>query len=769
MSSAPAHGSDTDQHQQQHRHSCHCGRSFIRKEHLRRHQATHGERAHVCAVCGQSFTRNDLLRRHAARHEVEDLAVAGGIAPARKSRACDACRANKTRCTGEGSQCTLCTKRGVACTFHDDDTNLPAAHEELSSRPQAAPGDGLTSQTQALRHQAATSIPTSTAEAPLHVTLASLPPSLKQFLSSVLVESRPQQQVPTGAMDEEEPAVTVTQRGASPLRHSATLMDALYELLLSSASVRSSFLGRNMEASPGFAQWVTGCVDSYFEFFHPRWPILYAGPFDPARCSLPLVGIVAMVGCWFQNNPADRPAIWKVFNLMLEWPYDKLPTCPSSAMSQPWPNELFQGVLITIVFGIMWGDDDIISRSGHLCSLLISVCRGSGLFSHEELEKQKNVHHVGSWPPFVFVRDEQLKQLIMSIYLADNYFSILSGIPPTIDSEELCEPIVTTSALWNSQPIAMFLTRVDEEPPVRDTVGMCAVAGGDIGPMEWSLFEDARLALCGLQHTIWKHNQRRQRQRRAGLASDDMSSVVLRDATLKHLDMWAVKLNQLIGDCASQAAMVDAGEKDIFPLRAYRGGENQPDRERWKITPLQRAMAMGYECVLLYHMLSMRLCMHPALFAAGAGPWQPWGRMGGAMVGSFASDEGQLQEWARSDEGKRALWHAVATLKFVEQEAVSYGYPRGQEGHLEDAAVSTSVTVMGRWMDSNREQAACNVLTGNHHGVRVEDPWSQANSPARLMKEIEMCMCQFEQWLEHWLEQWHAKAPRALAPGTRDR
>ncbi|KAH7255330.1 uncharacterized protein BKA55DRAFT_313663 [Fusarium redolens] len=39
------------------RHTCHCGKSFIRKEHLRRHQATHGERNFVCPICQRSFTR----------------------------------------------------------------------------------------------------------------------------------------------------------------------------------------------------------------------------------------------------------------------------------------------------------------------------------------------------------------------------------------------------------------------------------------------------------------------------------------------------------------------------------------------------------------------------------------------------------------------------------------------------------------------------------------------------------------------------------------
>ncbi|POR34423.1 Uncharacterized protein TPAR_05391 [Tolypocladium paradoxum] len=39
------------------RHICHCGKSFLRKEHLRRHQATHSGPAFICLVCGRSFSR----------------------------------------------------------------------------------------------------------------------------------------------------------------------------------------------------------------------------------------------------------------------------------------------------------------------------------------------------------------------------------------------------------------------------------------------------------------------------------------------------------------------------------------------------------------------------------------------------------------------------------------------------------------------------------------------------------------------------------------
>src|SRR3569833_221823 len=41
-------------------HACHCGRQFRRKEHLRRHQATHQTPAFICYVCSRPFSRKSV-------------------------------------------------------------------------------------------------------------------------------------------------------------------------------------------------------------------------------------------------------------------------------------------------------------------------------------------------------------------------------------------------------------------------------------------------------------------------------------------------------------------------------------------------------------------------------------------------------------------------------------------------------------------------------------------------------------------------------------
>jgi uncharacterized Zn-finger protein len=64
-------------------HTCECGRSYTRAEHLRRHRKNHQVAPLVCDLpgCGKTFYRLDLLQRHQERHkktkEVESQKVLG--------------------------------------------------------------------------------------------------------------------------------------------------------------------------------------------------------------------------------------------------------------------------------------------------------------------------------------------------------------------------------------------------------------------------------------------------------------------------------------------------------------------------------------------------------------------------------------------------------------------------------------------------------------------------------------------------------------------
>ncbi|KAL7905064.1 hypothetical protein GGI35DRAFT_461735 [Trichoderma velutinum] len=91
------------------RHMCHCGKSFPRKEHLRRHQSVHNQRRYRCYICNSSFTRNDLLQKHIPLHDANPFS--SSIRPI----ACDACHYHKTKCNGE-LRCSACVKKNTECT-----------------------------------------------------------------------------------------------------------------------------------------------------------------------------------------------------------------------------------------------------------------------------------------------------------------------------------------------------------------------------------------------------------------------------------------------------------------------------------------------------------------------------------------------------------------------------------------------------------------------------------------------------------------------------
>ncbi|KAH7136938.1 hypothetical protein B0J13DRAFT_587068 [Dactylonectria estremocensis] len=234
------------------RHVCHCGKGFVRKEHLRRHQTTHDERKFICSVCQRSFTRNiqsDLLRRHLTRHNMPappDL---------RRGRACDACRANKATC-GRGTQCTRCTRRGINCTYKFVSTNQGCGQSSMKD----------------VTSSASTALPQ---HAPRHVGVreALMPPATSMG--------------------------TEVSQSSGEDTLAARLMQIANKL-----SSREISVEEDPKVSSQDNEWMEANSNAFFERFNDAWPIVHGPLFFQNDGSFIVSISVVMISSWL-DNPND--------------------------------------------------------------------------------------------------------------------------------------------------------------------------------------------------------------------------------------------------------------------------------------------------------------------------------------------------------------------------------------------------------------------------------------------------------------------------------
>ena len=206
----------------------------------------------------------DLLRRHSVVHEASHTRVV---------ISCDVCRANKTKCSG-GIPCSLCSRRGINCTFRSN----------IRRSKRASTGDGSTAVNASLSGNGEPVLPPSSrpenimADNPLRIEGERLLPNEQFFLNLPIVPSKP---VPASESQPLSPG-----------------MEAIYELVVAE---KSSLEGA-IEKSDELQEWVTKSLESYFKTFHHRWPIVHAPTFDIGTVPLSLAASVCVIGVWLQNS-----------------------------------------------------------------------------------------------------------------------------------------------------------------------------------------------------------------------------------------------------------------------------------------------------------------------------------------------------------------------------------------------------------------------------------------------------------------------------------
>ncbi|EED22985.1 hypothetical protein TSTA_064520 [Talaromyces stipitatus ATCC 10500] len=655
------------------RHACHCGKSFIRKEHLTRHQATHNKPAYVCNVCQRQFSRKDLLRRHASLHEASHT---------RMVVSCEACRANKSKCSG-GTRCSRCARRGIECIYRG---GPPQAKRMLRSDESEAEANA--SVREDTEHEDGndelTLLTSSTPETSLSWEVLQ---RNVQFLKTITIVS-PQLNPSSGCL---------------PLGQG---MEGIYELLIA----EESSLEVAMEKSDGMKGHVSRYTQIYLKNFHLRWPILH-GPTlsnEIDSISLPLAASMCLIGAWFQDSKGSNEILYalKVHDILLERLLHSLTEPDLVSAKQAWPIEVFQAVLLTLIFSLYRTDKVALSRAMLLRSGFITILRELEAFNAEKLATHLQTYYSGSYAPYTIARREQFRRLLVSTYQFDSYFGLAHGKPPLLHCQEVGVFLPSSFALWNAYGVDIFAMRQVEEMTERSGVKVSELANHtDTVASTELLVEDVQLGLCNILHTIWV------------LGPADLNKVerpthnLQTSLFIQKLDDWKHELDKI--EKLIDLENVTKRDAAKHLLLAYRGEDDSA------VASLERITTLMQDGIILYYYLKM---FHYVSQIIGPGT-----RIESSEI------------WQTSKYGREALVCALQILKIVES--------RVSSNPLIRYALATGVDVMRVSLSGQR--CECLARKGQHAANRTHPQWSDTGGPFRI-DGTPVCVCKLTFWSDRF-------------------
>ncbi|KAI9155487.1 Transcription factor 1 [Paramyrothecium foliicola] len=681
------------------RHACHCGKSFLRKEHLRRHQASHAEPAFSCSVCKRSFTRSDLLRRHVALHD------ASTVPEFRRGRACDACHSNKTKCDG-GAQCTLCTKRGISCTYNRGAAS--SASKTPSPTLQGVPTDvpALSSSSSATGDFSDGSIggAPEVLSAPV---IGSPDPTLLLSQAATL-----------------ENLMSEANREAGIRTATAGLGIVLKQVM----AHRSGQTSPRATSTPEVGAWLTTRIDACFGSFHDRWPLLHAPTFEPTGRSASLVATMAVIGSWLTDDKSTRNLAVEIHNNLVQQLLEDILRIDLDPKAR-WPMETYAAALFNIIFAIESGRDYLIPKAKLLQSLLQTALRGQGILDPEAVAYQTNTYYPGDFVPWVLTNNERWKRLILITFKADAYLSLLTNDPPTLRLEELGLGQISTTAIWNAHGLDVFFRRWPCEPHDRTQYRLCDMAASTFRNAMPSvvLVEDIQHSMLGLIPDVWALGYARQNYGTLGPNHNPIKDIIC-----GQLDLCQDQLNRIVGLLANTGIQSQPAEA---LLGAYSCKE-EPGHRNWKEDVKARIYSHVLIATALYHLLNMYL--YADLSAIKAAFAQPANAEAVGMNSTpFEQRKQQIfQRWADSTDGRVAVAHAISCLAAY-QRAVAGAEARGDtvDPMLHTALISSAMVV---WAWMTYSEGACHCSPSMQQAdLELKELYIQ--------RSIEL-----ENWVIHW-------------------
>ncbi|KAI1050653.1 hypothetical protein LB506_002106 [Fusarium annulatum] len=466
---------------------CDCGKSYLRKEHLKRHQATHGSEPHKCHICGQLYLRKDVLKRHLTTHQD----------PSAKPRACDPCRANKTKCDGNGvSDCSFCKNKSITCKYSlrrsrmrrnatlEKQDKMPLNDEPSSTAPirQPIPEARLATIGEAMSKS-------SMAKARSKSYRNALPPSIS------IIETATE---PSSSNDPSYLITILNQLSASPPR-SAPL--------------------HVKDASASEKQWIEEIFQSYTNHFHHRWHIITAATYEFNEKPFDNAASIMMIGCYFSSKQNS--------------------------------NRVFIDLHCKLVDQyIQLLNEEITAKANSLCGLFIETLRVTGFLKGLYAQEVLQTEFPGSYGPWVGMITDEWKRLICILFKIETRISLDCQRRPRLHYNELETTLPSPFSLRNCYDMDVFAHRQRYDTMSRNIQLSSMIKHPEHFLPVPLLVEDVYLGLCGLTVEILEYEHNRVISGTVDLAA----ARLIRDSVTNRLTIWLAHIEDVTQKLSSDIA-----------------------------------------------------------------------------------------------------------------------------------------------------------------------------------------------------------------------
>ncbi|RAH78212.1 hypothetical protein BO86DRAFT_439222 [Aspergillus japonicus CBS 114.51] len=462
----------------------HCDKTYQRKSHLLRHEATHTTESlsSICPICNKAFQKQEVARRHSkicARKYNKPPPPASK--PGRKKRSCDECTYSKTACD-KNSPCSRCKALGRQCSFGSVAssptetlclTPVPpspvSSHRSLASKRSffflshftdpAVVKDKL-----AIAETAKSS--TKRNLDGLHLNLEdALSPfcAMQSFMSSSAAADMFFQ---PSFIASQYPVLDLTSEGALSSGLARQLNDLMVELVETSNSMGpdSEGLNRPLDVSGLIPLFTTSnlsiFISAYFQSLHWHLPIVHFPTFDPGNVSNSLLISIFLAGATYATSQDGTVVPPGLLDVAEEYIFRRVANLSAasihiSQLSQSFPElEVVQAALIIEM--LQFGQGSLQTRRRiriirHPC--VISTIRSMGIFQYKRSMAPQICDEL-TWRKLI--AEEVLVRVSCWAFLADGFLTVCFNNHPALSIFEMDCDFPWNSALFEAESTAAF-------------------------------------------------------------------------------------------------------------------------------------------------------------------------------------------------------------------------------------------------------------------------------------------------------------------------